>query len=84
MGLVDLLGKAALVGIVGSVLGVGVALLAAPLYAGTAAVVDAVRAAGPLFAVGVIGSAPIVTTLAAWLPSLGAAMEDPASVLSEE
>ena len=49
-----------------------------------APVADAARAAGFLFAVGVVGAAPIVTTLAAWLPSLAAAMADPASILSEE
>jgi putative ABC transport system permease protein len=78
------LGKAALVGIGGGVLGVGGALLAAPLYAGTASVADVVRAAGYMFAAGIVLAAPIVTMCAAWLPSLTAAMADPASVLREE
>jgi len=78
------LGKAALVGIAGALLGVGGALLAGPFYAGAGSIPDAACAAGPMFAAEVVLAAPIVTTLAAWLPALAAALEDPASVLREE
>jgi len=78
------LGKAALLGIAGGLLGVGGALLLGPLYAGAGSIPDAARASGCAFTISVVLAAPLVTTLAAWLPSLAAAMEDPASVLREE
>jgi len=78
------LGKAALVGLAGGLLGVGGALIAGPLCAGAGSIPDAARAAGEVFAAGIVLAAPLVTMLAAWLPSLAAALEDPATVLREE
>ncbi|MHC5054830.1 MAG: FtsX-like permease family protein [Planctomycetota bacterium] len=78
------LGKACIIGIAGSMLGVGAAVLAGPWVAGAASVADAARAAGGVFVAGVVFATPLVTVLAAWLPALAAAREDPAAVLREE
>ena len=78
------LGKALIVGLGGAVLGVGMAVLCLPFLAGAESLADGVRAAGGVFVASVVAATPLVTVLAAWLPALGAALEDPAAVLRED
>lgn len=78
------LGKAFIIGLAGAVVGVGAAVLAGPTVAGAASITEAAGAAGGAFVAAVVLATPLVTVLAAWLPALAAALEDPASVLREE
>jgi ABC-type lipoprotein release transport system permease subunit len=82
--LVAFLGKAFIIGIAGSVLGVGAAAIASPLLFGAVPIAEIGSAAGGVFVACVVVATPLVTVLAAWLPALGAAYEDPAAVLREE
>ena len=84
------LGKAAIVGLLGAVLGIALgASIGAFWYRGQTGVEQALLSSelfGPLnstLLVVLIG-APVVAMLASWLPALAAAAQDPAEVLCEE
>jgi ABC-type lipoprotein release transport system permease subunit len=78
------LGRAAAIGLVGSVLGFGLGLLVAGLWTPTAAMALALRETlAPAWLLAAVGAGPLLAVAAAWLPALAAAQRDPADLLRE-
>mgnify|MGYP002623567333 FL=1 len=78
--LVMFLGKAMLIGLVGAAAGFALGFLVATAFGDLAPA----EMFAPTIALIVLTAAPLLATLASWLPSLVAAGQDPAVVLSEE
>jgi putative ABC transport system permease protein len=80
-GLVSIfLAKAALTGLIGAAIGYAAGLLIGARFAETSAAATAFDAR---LLVSVLVLAPVLSMLAAWLPALAAARQDPAATLSE-
>ena len=82
------LGKAALLGVVGAVLGYACGFISGAAWSQWEGVPVSVENLGSLFdpvlLVGVLVLAPLLSCLASWIPALLAARQDPAVVLREE
>ncbi len=74
------LGKAAILGVIGAALGYGLGVMMAAPFSGT----DLAQVIDPRVAAIVLIGAPLLATLASWLPSMLAAQQDPAAVLGRE
>ena len=75
------LGKAALIGILGGIAGYAAGFLAAAAWREAGSVRSLVE---PTLMTASIVLAPVLAVIAAWLPALLAARQDPAEVLREE
>ncbi len=79
------LGRAVVMGLAGAALGYGAGLAIGAVWReGAAPMPSQALLFNPLLLLGVFVAAPLLAMLASWLPSLAAAQQDPAEVLSQE
>ncbi len=74
------LGKAVIIGLAGAALGYGTGLAAGAVFSAS----DTRQLADASLPLAVLIAAPLLATLAAWLPAMLAAQQDPATVLGAE